>query len=192
MRSELPNGCFCGSARWSRRGSRSARRGRSSPRPVARPGCRSPSRPSSPRRLRPRRRARPAPARTSSGSARPRSCGPLQPESTRSFPQIGVNGTVQGEEVSALPTLTHFRCGQCRKGATTTEQTGLGAGGTAAWDGGAAAALALGFNAREIEHRVARRRLHLRYARGLCRGWPRLTPKRRWMAAVLACGRGRC
>jgi hypothetical protein len=50
--------------------------------------------------------------------------------------------------------------------------------------------LALGFNAREIEHRVARRRLHL-VMRGIYAvGWPRLTPKRRWMAAVLACGEG--
>ena len=60
----LPNGCFCGSARWSRRRSRSAslepgsvaRRG-------SRPGCRSPSRPSSPRRPRPPRPAPPARAR---------------------------------------------------------------------------------------------------------------------------------
>jgi very-short-patch-repair endonuclease len=50
--------------------------------------------------------------------------------------------------------------------------------------------LALGFNAREIEHRVARRRLHLVMRGVYAVGWPRLTPKRRWMAAVLACGDG--
>jgi len=50
--------------------------------------------------------------------------------------------------------------------------------------------LALGFNAREIEHRVARRRLHLVMRGVYAVGWPKLTPKRRWMAAVLACGDG--
>jgi very-short-patch-repair endonuclease len=50
--------------------------------------------------------------------------------------------------------------------------------------------LALGFNAREIEHRVARGRLHLVMRGVYAVGWPRLTPKRRWMAAVLACGEG--
>src|SRR5262245_33605356 len=50
--------------------------------------------------------------------------------------------------------------------------------------------LGLGFNAREIEHRVARGRLH-RVMRGVYAvGWPQLAPKRRWMAAVLACGEG--
>lgn len=50
--------------------------------------------------------------------------------------------------------------------------------------------LALGFNAREIEHRVGRRRLHLVMRGVYAVGWPELTPKRRWMAAVLACGDG--
>lgn len=50
--------------------------------------------------------------------------------------------------------------------------------------------LALGFNAREIEHRVARRRLHPVMRGVYAVGWPTLTPKRRWMAAVLACGEG--
>jgi len=50
--------------------------------------------------------------------------------------------------------------------------------------------LALGFNPREIEHRVSRGRLHL-VMRGIYAvGWPRLTRERRWMAAVLACGDG--
>lgn len=48
--------------------------------------------------------------------------------------------------------------------------------------------LALGFNAREIEHRLARGRLHLVMRGVYAVGWPELTPKRRWMAAVLACG----
>jgi hypothetical protein len=49
---------------------------------------------------------------------------------------------------------------------------------------------ALGFNARAIEHRIGRGRLHL-VAHGVYAvGWPRLTRKRRWMAAVLACGDG--
>lgn len=50
--------------------------------------------------------------------------------------------------------------------------------------------LALGFNAREIEHRVARGRLHLVMRGVYAVGWPKLTPKRRWMAAALACGEG--
>jgi hypothetical protein len=50
--------------------------------------------------------------------------------------------------------------------------------------------LELGFNAREIEHRVARGRLHLVMRGVYAVGWPRLTAKRRWMAAVLACGEG--
>jgi very-short-patch-repair endonuclease len=50
--------------------------------------------------------------------------------------------------------------------------------------------LVLGFNAREIEHRVSRGRLHL-VARGVYAvGWPHLTRERRWMVAVLACGGG--
>jgi hypothetical protein len=50
--------------------------------------------------------------------------------------------------------------------------------------------LALGFSSRSIEHRVARGRLHL-VAHGVYAvGWPRLSSKRRWMAAVLACGDG--
>jgi hypothetical protein len=50
--------------------------------------------------------------------------------------------------------------------------------------------LALGFNAREIEHRVARRRLHLVMRGVYAVGWPQMTRERRWMAAVLACGEG--
>jgi very-short-patch-repair endonuclease len=50
--------------------------------------------------------------------------------------------------------------------------------------------LGLGFNAREIEHRVARARLHLVMRGVYAVGWPHLTTRRRWMAAVLACGDG--
>lgn len=50
--------------------------------------------------------------------------------------------------------------------------------------------LALGFNSREIEHRVARGRLHLVMRGVYAVGWPRLTRERQWMAAVLACGDG--
>lgn len=50
--------------------------------------------------------------------------------------------------------------------------------------------LALGFNSREIEHRVARGRLHLVMRGVYAVGWPELTRERRWMAAVLACGEG--
>ena len=50
--------------------------------------------------------------------------------------------------------------------------------------------LALGFSPMAIEHRIAKGRLHL-VARGVYAvGWPRLTRERRWMAAVLACGKG--
>jgi hypothetical protein len=50
--------------------------------------------------------------------------------------------------------------------------------------------LALGFSKRAIEHRVARGRLHV-VAHGVYAvGWQRLTQRRRWMAAVLACGEG--
>lgn len=50
--------------------------------------------------------------------------------------------------------------------------------------------LRLGFNAREIEHRVGSGRLHLVMRGVYAVGWPQLTRKRRWMAAVLACGDG--
>jgi hypothetical protein len=50
--------------------------------------------------------------------------------------------------------------------------------------------LALGFNAREIEHRVGRGRLHLAMRGVYAVGWPELSRERRWMAAVLACGDG--
>jgi len=48
--------------------------------------------------------------------------------------------------------------------------------------------LTLGFGPRSIEHRVAYGRLHLVMHGVYAVGWPTLTPKRRWMAAVLACG----
>lgn len=48
--------------------------------------------------------------------------------------------------------------------------------------------LVLGFSAAAIEHRVATGRL-FPVMRGIYAvGWPQLTPERRWMAAVLACG----
>ncbi len=50
--------------------------------------------------------------------------------------------------------------------------------------------LALGFNSREIEHRVSRGRLHLLMRGVYAVGWPRLTRERRWMAGVLACDDG--
>lgn len=50
--------------------------------------------------------------------------------------------------------------------------------------------LGLGFNRREIEHRVARGRLHVVMRGVYAVGWPQLTRERRWMAAVLACGDG--
>ncbi len=50
--------------------------------------------------------------------------------------------------------------------------------------------LALGFNAREIEHRVARGRLHPLMRGVYAVGRPWLTQKGHWMAAVLACGEG--
>ena len=50
--------------------------------------------------------------------------------------------------------------------------------------------LALGFNAREIEHRVARGRLHPVMRGVYAVGWPRLTREQHWMASVLACGEG--
>jgi very-short-patch-repair endonuclease len=48
--------------------------------------------------------------------------------------------------------------------------------------------LKLGFNSREIEHRVGRGRLHGVMRGVYAVGWPKLTQERRWMAAVLACG----
>lgn len=48
--------------------------------------------------------------------------------------------------------------------------------------------LTLGFSRRAIEHRIARGRLHPVMHGVYAVGWPTLTPKRRWMAAVLACG----
>jgi Protein of unknown function (DUF559) len=50
--------------------------------------------------------------------------------------------------------------------------------------------LGLGFGSRSIEHRIRSGRLHP-VERGIYAvGWPQLTEKRRWMAAVLACGEG--
>lgn len=50
--------------------------------------------------------------------------------------------------------------------------------------------LALGYSARAIEHRRKMGRLHL-VTRGVYAvGWPGLDKRRRWMAAVLACGDG--
>jgi very-short-patch-repair endonuclease len=47
--------------------------------------------------------------------------------------------------------------------------------------------LALGFSKSAIEHRIERGRLYV-VAHGVYAvGWPKLTQKRRWMAAVLAC-----
>jgi len=49
--------------------------------------------------------------------------------------------------------------------------------------------LALGFSRSGIDHRVKRGRLHV-VAHGVYAvGWPQMTQKRRWMAAILACGR---
>lgn len=50
--------------------------------------------------------------------------------------------------------------------------------------------LELGFNAREIEHRVGRGRLHPVMRGVYAVGRPELTREGRWMAAVLACGDG--
>lgn len=50
--------------------------------------------------------------------------------------------------------------------------------------------LGLGFNSAEIEHRISRGRLHVVMRGVYAVGWPQLTAKRRWMAAVLACGEG--
>jgi hypothetical protein len=50
--------------------------------------------------------------------------------------------------------------------------------------------LTLGFGTRSIQHRLESGRLH-RVARGVYAvGWPQMHRKRRWMAAVLACGDG--
>jgi very-short-patch-repair endonuclease len=53
-----------------------------------------------------------------------------------------------------------------------------------------AALLELGFGSRSIEHRVASGRLHLVSPGVYAVGRPELTPRGRWMAAVLACGDG--
>ncbi len=50
--------------------------------------------------------------------------------------------------------------------------------------------LALGFDTRSIEHRLARGRLHPVMQGVYAVGWPQLTRERRWMAATLACGDG--
>lgn len=50
--------------------------------------------------------------------------------------------------------------------------------------------LELGFNAREIEHRVGRGRLHLVMRGVYAVGWPSLTREQHWTAAALACGEG--
>jgi hypothetical protein len=50
--------------------------------------------------------------------------------------------------------------------------------------------MAIGYGRRSIQHRVGTGRLHLVIRGVYAVGWPQLTPKRRWMAAVLACGDG--
>jgi hypothetical protein len=50
--------------------------------------------------------------------------------------------------------------------------------------------LTLGFSTSAIDHRVALGRLHPIMRGVYAVGWRRLTPKRRWMAAVLGCGEG--
>lgn len=50
--------------------------------------------------------------------------------------------------------------------------------------------LALGFGERSIEHRIQTARLNRVMPGVYAVGWPRLTPERRWLAAVLACGDG--
>lgn len=49
--------------------------------------------------------------------------------------------------------------------------------------------LDLGFSDQAIKHRLDKGRLHPIWRGVYAVGWPRLTPERRWMAAVLACGR---
>ena len=50
--------------------------------------------------------------------------------------------------------------------------------------------LAIGFDARSIEYRIAKGRLHRIHAGVYAVGRPQLTREGRWMAAVLACGPG--
>lgn len=50
--------------------------------------------------------------------------------------------------------------------------------------------LALGFTTDAIAHRIAKGRLHPIWRGVYAVGWPQMTPERRWMAAVLACGEG--
>lgn len=50
--------------------------------------------------------------------------------------------------------------------------------------------LGLGFSEEAIEHRLAKGKLHPAGRGVYAVGWPRLDRKRRWMAAVLACGEG--
>lgn len=50
--------------------------------------------------------------------------------------------------------------------------------------------MGLGFSEEAIEHRLAKGRLHCVGPGVYAVGWPQLDRKRRWMAAVLACGEG--
>lgn len=50
--------------------------------------------------------------------------------------------------------------------------------------------LGLGFTSEAIDHRLVSGRLHPVLRGVYAVGWPHLTAKRRWMAAVLACGEG--
>src|SRR5689334_12029910 len=187
----LPKGCFCGSARRSRSRSRSAS---ASPESSS---ARSSTR--VPKPFSAIVTSTPSTALTSSASSGSdfisvRDASIMRPASTRNRPILPPNWAERDlsggrdrrpSDIDPLQVWSMSDGRDFKRSGAAWELAGRQHGVVARRQ-----LLALGFNAREIEHRVARRRLHPIMRGVYAVGWPKLSRERRWMAATLACGEG--